>query len=195
MPPIPHSAHGWQRRARCQPAVSWRKEARPTWSGSTRQPGGSGNPQRQGEGQGYPTHPHAPTVPSCGSQRDNGSPPGGRLTTPHTAGAPMPRYHQGRDYRERIRPAVLERDRWICQMPRCLCPSREILRVPRWHTDPLSASVDMILPRSQGGSDRDLGNLRAAHVRCNSSRGDGTRNHRHRYTTTAPRVGGGGTTC
>lgn len=51
---------------------------------------------------------------------------------------------------------------------------------------PLSASVDMIVPLSQGGSDQDAGNARASHLLCNVSRGDGRRG-RARYTS-APRI-------
>lgn len=40
---------------------------------------------------------------------------------------------------------------------------------------PWSSTVDHQQPRSRGGDHFDPANLRAAHLKCNSSRGDGTR--------------------
>lgn len=65
---------------------------------------------------------------------------------------------------------IIERDGWRCQMPRCLEPTRVIPRdVPS--TDPRSASVDHIVPRSLHGDETEL-NKRAAHRRCNIARGN-----------------------
>lgn len=65
---------------------------------------------------------------------------------------------------------VLEADWWECQMPRCLRPEgREIPQVS-W-PDPWSPSVDHVLPLSLGGTDT-ASNKRAAHLRCNVSRGN-----------------------
>jgi 5-methylcytosine-specific restriction endonuclease McrA len=40
----------------------------------------------------------------------------------------------------------------------------------RAYPDPLSASVEHVIPRSLGGGD-DLANLRLSHLHCNTSRG------------------------
>lgn len=86
--------------------------------------------------------------------------------------------HHPKIFYTRLRPQVLERDRWQCRMPVCKQPNRTIPRagLRAWH--PRSASVDLIVPKSLGGSDLDLDNLRAAHFGCNSSRGNGTRKPR-----------------
>lgn len=75
---------------------------------------------------------------------------------------------------ERLRPLILERDRWTCRVPACRQPTRAIPRTPprAWH--PTSASVDLIVPQSRGGRDDDPQNLRAAHFGCNSARGNRT---------------------
>lgn len=132
----------------------------------------------------------------------------------------MASHHTGRPWVERIRPQVLERDGWMCTLPRCKAaewltnpPKRDRLlaqqarqwarmqpsprtiwrdapRTPTargYRLHPLSPTVDMITPKSMGGSDRDLGNLRAGHLLCNVSRGAGHRD-RGRYTTSKPRV-------
>lgn len=39
--------------------------------------------------------------------------------------------------------------------------------------DPMSWTADHIDPLSEGGAETDLSNLRPAHMRCNSSRGNG----------------------
>lgn len=102
-------------------------------------------------------------------------------------------HHSQRPFK-RLSDIVLERDQWTCQMPRCLYPTRAIRRTARRHMDPESASVDLITPKSLNGSDRDINNLRAAHIRCNSSRGNGTHqthtNQQQRFTTTTPAVRG-----
>mgnify|MGYP001606683581 FL=1 len=132
----------------------------------------------------------------------------------------MATHHTGRPWVERIRPQVLERDGWLCMLPRCkaaewltnppardrrlaeqarawarLQPTtrtiwRDAPRTPTarsYRLHPLSASVDMVVPKSQGGDDRDLTRLRASHLLCNMSRGAGQR-ERGRYTTSKPRV-------
>ena len=64
---------------------------------------------------------------------------------------------------------IFARDDWTCQMPVCLNPNtRSITKAP-W-PDPWSRSVDHIVKLSEGGSD-DVGNKRAAHLRCNISAG------------------------
>src|SRR6266540_861858 len=116
----------------------------------------------------------------------------------------MATHHTGRPWVERIRPTVLDRDGWMCMLPRCKAaewlanpPKRDRLlaaqtrawarmqlatrtiwadapRTPTrngYRLHPLSPSVDMMVPKSQGGSDRDLDNLRASHLLCNVSRG------------------------
>lgn len=65
---------------------------------------------------------------------------------------------------------ILERDQWRCLLPRCLhSGGREISQVS-W-PDPWSASVDHVVPLSLGGLDV-ASNKRAAHLRCNVSRGN-----------------------
>jgi hypothetical protein len=107
-------------------------------------------------------------------------------------------HHSQRPF-QRLRLQVLERDQWTCQLPHCRLPTRQILRTPRWPMDPWSGSADMITPKSLGGSDRDINNLRAAHISCNSARGNGTHStQQQRFTTSTPAVrgtrgvGGGG---
>lgn len=82
-------------------------------------------------------------------------------------------HHSARAF-AKLRAVVLERDAWTCRLPVCKQPTRAIPRTaPRaWH--PASASVDLIIPKSRGGSDKDISNLRAAHFGCNSSRGNRT---------------------
>lgn len=98
-------------------------------------------------------------------------------------------HHSQRPF-QRLRLAVLERDDWTCQLPHCRLPTRQILRTPRWHMDPWSGSADMITPKSLGGSDMDINNLRAAHVSCNSARGNGRTSRQQRYATSTPAVRG-----
>lgn len=62
-----------------------------------------------------------------------------------------------------IRRHVLARDRWRCAI--CRRAIRRHLAVPH----PRSATVDHVIPQSQGGT-HDPANLRAAHMGCNSSR-------------------------
>lgn len=46
------------------------------------------------------------------------------------------------------------------------------------HPHPFSASIDEVVPISHGGSPYERSNARLAHLRCNESRGDGTRRRR-----------------
>lgn len=61
---------------------------------------------------------------------------------------------------------IFERDGWVCLIPGCGRPIQRELK----HPDPMSASVDHIVPLSRGGGDT-APNKRAAHLRCNVSRG------------------------
>jgi len=40
------------------------------------------------------------------------------------------------------------------------------------YTDPMSWTADHVVPRSRGGALTDMSNLKAAHRKCNSSRGN-----------------------
>lgn len=60
---------------------------------------------------------------------------------------------------------IYERDGWTCQL--CTEPVDPSLH----HSDQWAATLDHIVPRSQGGDDSDE-NLRLAHRWCNSVRGD-----------------------
>ncbi|MGW7617417.1 HNH endonuclease [Streptomyces antimycoticus] len=62
---------------------------------------------------------------------------------------------------------VHERDQWTCGL--CRRPVDPGLAWPH----PMSASVDHILPLSQGGS-HTLANVQCAHLSCNCSKGDQT---------------------
>jgi hypothetical protein len=62
---------------------------------------------------------------------------------------------------------IFDRDEWTCMIPGCNQPIQPGLQWP----DPLSASVDHIIPRSRGGDDT-AENLRAAHLVCNVQRGN-----------------------
>lgn len=55
---------------------------------------------------------------------------------------------------------------WLCLHP-------VDLTLPGTHPD--GPSVDHVVPLSKGGDPLDRGNLRLAHLRCNSSRGAGRR--------------------
>lgn len=57
------------------------------------------------------------------------------------------------------------RDGWVCH----LCRKRVDKRLP-W-PDPMSATVDHIIPRSCGGPDEDV-NLALAHFKCNMDKSD-----------------------
>lgn len=58
---------------------------------------------------------------------------------------------------------VFERDGWICQ----IC-GRKINKRLNW-PNPLSKSIDHIIPLSKGGNDSPI-NVQAAHLRCNLSK-------------------------
>lgn len=62
---------------------------------------------------------------------------------------------------------IFERDSWTCGICR-----RGIDLLLRW-PDPMSRSIDHILPISMGGADV-ANNVRASHLRCNVLRGNGT---------------------
>lgn len=128
-----------------------------------------------------------------------------------------PTHHTGRVYL-RVRLQVLERDQWVCQLPVCKAAgwlanppakdkvladmarawarhqgsTRAIWRdAPRigHRLHPLSASADMDPPKSRGGDDKNPAHLRASHLLCNVSRGDGRRERpATRWTTSAPRI-------
>lgn len=79
---------------------------------------------------------------------------------------------------------------WMRLQPTTRTIWRDAPRTPTrngYRLHPLSPSVDMVVAKSQGGSDRDLNNLRASHLLCNVSRGAGLKD-RGRYTTSKPRV-------
>lgn len=63
------------------------------------------------------------------------------------------------------RRAIYERDAWKCQI--CRCRVLKTLRYP----DLMSASIDHIIPLSQGGT-HEPANVRLTHFLCNSTRGD-----------------------
>jgi 5-methylcytosine-specific restriction endonuclease McrA len=70
------------------------------------------------------------------------------------------------DQDERFAPKdVYERDEWTCGL--CRLPVDPGLAWPH----PMSASVDHILPLSQGGS-HTLANVQCAHLSCNCAKGD-----------------------
>jgi len=56
---------------------------------------------------------------------------------------------------EKLRRAVLERDRWLCQCETCKRTGRA----------KLAHEVDHVIPKAQGGSD-SLSNLQAINRRC-----------------------------
>lgn len=60
---------------------------------------------------------------------------------------------------------VFERDRWICQI--CKRPVDATIKWP----DPMSPSLDHIVPISEGG-EHTRANCRLAHLRCNTARGN-----------------------
>jgi 5-methylcytosine-specific restriction endonuclease McrA len=64
-----------------------------------------------------------------------------------------------------VRLYVLERDGWRCQI--CKRGISALLTVPH----PKAGTVDHVIPQSQGGT-HDPANLRAAHMGCNSVRGN-----------------------
>lgn len=72
---------------------------------------------------------------------------------------------------ERFTPMeIFARDKWVCQV----CKRKVNPRKYR-HPHPLSASLDHVIPVSQGGP-HTRANVRLAHLICNSVRGDGATN-------------------
>lgn len=61
---------------------------------------------------------------------------------------------------------IFGRDGWVCRIPGCARRIQPGLR----HPDPMSASIDHIVPLSRGGDDV-AANKRAAHLVCNTRRG------------------------
>lgn len=61
--------------------------------------------------------------------------------------------------------AILDRDKWVCQLCRDPIP-----RAASW-PDPLSPSLDHVIPISKGGT-HTVANLQAAHLSCNCKKGD-----------------------
>lgn len=73
--------------------------------------------------------------------------------------------------RRRVRvKQVFEEADWKCEMPVCVAPSRAIDPALQGYDDPWAPSVDHIVPRAEGGSNRRE-NMRAAHKRCNNEAG------------------------
>ena len=65
------------------------------------------------------------------------------------------------------RVVIYERDEWVCQL--CMESIDRTLRYP----DPMSASLDHVVPVSMGG-DNSAENLQASHLRCNHVKGNRT---------------------
>jgi 5-methylcytosine-specific restriction endonuclease McrA len=74
---------------------------------------------------------------------------------------------QGRPWR-RLQARVIRENSicWLC--------GAVVDKAIKW-PDPLSPSVDHLVPLSMGGSLTDPRNVRLAHLRCNSSKGNGRR--------------------
>lgn len=97
-------------------------------------------------------------------------------TLRRTAKANPKARHTGRPW-QRIRARV------IAEETHCaLCGKWVDKTLPPRHR--WSATVDLVRPLSRGGSPLDRANLRLAHYRCNSSRGDGTKRQRRTLNTT-----------
>lgn len=78
------------------------------------------------------------------------------------------KYRRGRFVvTESQRTRIYERDGWTCQ----ICGNTAATEYR--HDDPMSPTLDHIVPRSKGGPDTDE-NLRLAHAVCNSHRGTET---------------------
>jgi 5-methylcytosine-specific restriction endonuclease McrA len=65
---------------------------------------------------------------------------------------------------------IYNRDEWTCRVPECLNPEGRAITRVSW-PDPWSAAIDHVIPLSLGGADT-ADNKRAAHMRCNGSRGN-----------------------
>lgn len=76
---------------------------------------------------------------------------------------PRSKGRTGRPWR-RIRAEILRAN------PFCFCGERIDMTLPPG--DPMSATVDHVVPLSQGGDPHARSNLRSAHRRCNSARRD-----------------------
>lgn len=61
--------------------------------------------------------------------------------------------------------SIFERDRWICQ----ICHKKIDMSLKAPH--PMSATIDHIIPLSEGGKHEPL-NVQAAHYGCNASKGN-----------------------
>ena len=77
----------------------------------------------------------------------------------------LSRLHEGAVQEHYTRRSIFDRDGWVCQ----LC-EEEIDPALQW-PDPRAASIDHIVPLSLGGDDTP-GNTQAAHMGCNSRKGN-----------------------
>jgi 5-methylcytosine-specific restriction endonuclease McrA len=66
---------------------------------------------------------------------------------------------------------VLQRDSWTCQLDECRCPEGRAIDPDAEPRTQWSASADHVVPISRGGPDTTA-NLQAAHMACNSAKGD-----------------------
>jgi 5-methylcytosine-specific restriction endonuclease McrA len=64
-----------------------------------------------------------------------------------------------------LRAEIAERDGWRCSL--CSGPVDPSLK----HTDPAYGTIDHVVPITRGGTN-ELSNLRLAHHRCNSAKGN-----------------------
>lgn len=71
----------------------------------------------------------------------------------------------GTGYERIARPSIYKRDGWICGI--CKGPVDPSLKAP----DPMSASLDHIVPLAKGGA-HSRSNVQCAHWICNSRKGD-----------------------
>lgn len=82
------------------------------------------------------------------------------------------REHNGHAYRQLWQLIVHSPDFLVCQVERCIQPSRVIDRSIRGRVS-AAPSLDMIIPFARGGDPKDPHNYRPAHYGCNASRGAG----------------------
>jgi 5-methylcytosine-specific restriction endonuclease McrA len=66
---------------------------------------------------------------------------------------------------------ILDRDEWMCLLVACLCPSGREIDPSVAHRTRWAGTADHIIPISKGGADTP-DNLQAAHLACNSSKGN-----------------------
>lgn len=79
----------------------------------------------------------------------------------------MSRDRSGED--RQVHSSVYHRDKWLCQMPGCLCPDgRAIDPALRGTDDPWAPSIDHAVEVARGGPDEKW-NMRAAHRQCNGA--------------------------